>query len=168
MDISSERGTTLIETVIAGGILCVLMAGLLGLISVSTRVTENQGHLAARTTEYAQDKAEQLLSLAFTDTQTDSRVFPATPTGGTGLTAGGSSSTSAAVSGYLDWLDASGNLLTSSGTTAPANWFYMRVWAVTNLSSHLKQITVTTTVARTIGGDLAPSATLTVLKSSIY
>ena len=38
----------------------------MGVVGMMT--TENQGHLAARTTEYAQDKMEQLLVLAYGDT----------------------------------------------------------------------------------------------------
>jgi hypothetical protein len=168
IDFRSERGTTLIETVVAGGILCILMAGLLGLIAVSTRVTENQGHLAARTTEYAQDKVEQLMSLSFSNLYSDTRTFPAAVSGGTGLQAGGSSDPSSPVSGYVDWLNASGDLLTASGTTAPSGWFYKRVWQVTDVNSHLKKITVTTTVAQALGKETAPSSTLTVLKTNIY
>ncbi len=52
--------------------------------------SENRGHLAARTAEYAQDKMEQLLVLSFADDTTDTRVFPANPAGGTGIEPGGS------------------------------------------------------------------------------
>lgn len=168
--LSSERGTTLIETIIACGILAVLMAGVLGLLSLSMRFTENQGHLMARTAEYAEDKVEQLMALAFADSQSDTRVFPATATGGSGLTVGGSSDPSAPVALYLDWLDLNGNLLASTGTTAPAGWFYKRVWAVSapGGSATLKQLTVSTTVAATVGGEVAPVSTLTVLKSSPF
>jgi len=39
----------------------------MALFAVSMVTTENQGHLQARASEYAQDKMEQLLSLAYTD-----------------------------------------------------------------------------------------------------
>ena len=60
----------------------------LGLMAVAK--TESEGHLVARVTEYSQDKMEQLLSLAYGDASTDTRVFPAAATGGTGLAVGGS------------------------------------------------------------------------------
>ena len=56
--LKSETGTTLIETAIACGILLVTMAGLMGMAAMATSITENQGHLSARTTEYAVDKME--------------------------------------------------------------------------------------------------------------
>src|SRR6185295_6935257 len=77
-----ERGTTLIETSIASGILLVTLAGLLSIVTIATMHTENQGHLAPRTTEYAQDKMEQLLSIAYNDAASDTVVFPAAAGGG--------------------------------------------------------------------------------------
>jgi Tfp pilus assembly protein PilV len=62
----SETGLTLIETVIALSMLLVAMIGLLSMAALATVYTENHGHLEARTTEYAQDKMEQLLAIAFT------------------------------------------------------------------------------------------------------
>src|SRR4051812_6719663 len=135
---SGEQGTTILEVLVASAILVTLMAGLMSLAGLSISTTENQGHLAARTTEYAQDKMEQLLSLAYTDTLSDTRVFPAASSGGTGVAVGGSSTASAPVALYVDYLDPSGNLCGSaaaacaapSGTTAPTGWFYQRVWAI--------------------------------------
>ena len=47
-------------------------AGSMGVVAMMT--TENQGHLAARTTEYAQDKMEQLLVLSWGDSTSDTRL----------------------------------------------------------------------------------------------
>ena len=123
----AEAGLSLLEVMIALGILLVVSLGILplGLIAIST--TENQGHLAARTTEYSQDKMEQLLTLAYNDAVTDTRVFPSAATGGTGLAIGGSANPNAPVTGYADYLDVDGNVL-ASGIGVPAGWFYSRVF----------------------------------------
>ena len=161
---SSEAGVSLIETLIAMALLLVSIAGLgsLGIVGLTT--TENQGHLAARATEYAQDKMEQLLVLAYGDTTSDTRVFPATSTGGTGLAIGGSANPAAPTAGYVDYLDQNGNLL-PTGASAPAAWFYVRVWSISSPSTNLKQISVTATVASSLGRQQTPSSTVTVLKT---
>jgi len=161
---SAEAGVSLIETIVALALLLVSMAGLgsMGIIGMTT--TENQGHLAARTTEYAQDKMEQLLVLAYGDTSSDTRVFPAAAAGGTGLAIGGSANAATPVNGYVDYLDQNGNLLVA-GVGVPAGWFYKRVWSVSSPSANLKQISVTATVASSLGRKQTPSATVTVLKT---
>ena len=70
MRLASEKGTTLIEVVIASALLVTLMAGLMSMMGIAISTTENQGHLAARTTEYAVDKMEQLLELTRTASAT--------------------------------------------------------------------------------------------------
>ena len=171
-----EAGSTLMEVLIASGLMVTLMAGLMSLGSMALKTTENEGHLAARTAEYAQDKMEQLLALAYTDATSDTTTFPAGTTGGTGLVVGGSSDTSNPVAKYVDWLDQNGNLCGStgaacaapSGTTAPTSWFYERAWVISSPSTNLKQITVTVTIARAFAGAMKASSTLTVLKTSPF
>ena len=182
-----QRGFSLLETMIALAILAVVAAGVLPLGILAAKMSENQGHLAARTAEYAQDKVEQLMALAYTDQVSDTRVFPAGSSGGTGLKPGGSSNASAPVDLYVDYLDQSGNLCGSasatasalpcpapSGTTPPNNWFYKRVWAIADsttdgtLPTGLKRITVTATVAQGFGGAMKASSTLVVLKTSPF
>ena len=128
---AGDEGMTLIETLAALSLLLVLMAGLMSVATVALKITENQGNLAARTTEYAQDKMEQLLSLTYGDTISDTRVFPAAGAGGTGLNTvpGGSSDPAAPVNGYVDYLDQSGNILPSNAGPPPT-WFYVRVWSI--------------------------------------
>jgi hypothetical protein len=161
----SDEGTSLVEAVVATTLLLILMAGVMSLGAIALTTTENQGHLAARTTEYAQDKMEQLLALAYGDTTSDTRLFPAPNSGGTGLTVGGSSNPSAPVASYVDYLDQSGNLLASAGTAAPAGWFYKRVWQIQNPSANLKLITVTVTVAWGFGSAAPARSTVAALKS---
>lgn len=176
--LGSERGTSLIETAIATGILLVVMAGLLGMAALATSYTENHGHLEARTTEYAQDKMEQLLTMAFTDSVSDTVTFPTSPTGGTGISVGGGLDTAAPVTGYVDWLAQNGDLL-GGGATPPTTWFYERVWQVcylqadnvnclTTPATGLKRITVTTTVRSSVGRAIIPRSTVVSLKAAQF
>jgi hypothetical protein len=165
--LSSERGTTLIETSIASGILLVVTVGLLSMAALATTYTENHGHLEARTTEYAQDKMEQLLIIAYTDTNMNTVVFPAVSPGGTGLAVGGSLDTAAPVNGYVDWLRQNGDLL-GGGAVPPDDWFYQRVWQITQATANVKQITVTATVRSSVGNTLIPRSTVVALKSSHF
>ena len=163
-----ERGVSLLETVIALLILLTVSLGImpLGLMAVSK--TESEGHLVARVTEYSQDKMEQLLSLAYGDAGTDTRVFPAAATGGTGLAVGGSADPDATVALYVDYLNATGDLIPATGTTAPSGWFYKRVWQIDLPAgtTGIKRVTVTTISARRIGVfGIVPRATLVSLKT---
>jgi hypothetical protein len=160
----SDEGSSLVEVIVSMGIMATLAAGLLSMTAIALTQSENQGHLAARTAEYAQDKMEQLLVLSYGDDTSDTRVFPATNAGGTGLEIGGSDDPDAPVAGYVDYLDARGNLLASGGG-APAGWFYVRAWEIVQVSPTLKEVRVTTTVARAIGRTMRPAATLVTLKT---
>jgi prepilin-type N-terminal cleavage/methylation domain-containing protein len=167
---STERGLadgfTLLETVFALSLLAIVAAGLLPLGMIATTTTENQGHLMARTTEYAQDKLEQLLALSYGDTASDTRVFPATDNGGSGLTVGGSSDPANPVTPYVDYLDINGTLLPAPGGIPPGNWYYKRVWQVTLPSPSLKQVTVTATVKSAVGSvGRIPRSTVSSLKT---
>ena len=167
----SQAGISLIETMIALGILLIVSVGILAMTALSITTTENQGHLAARTAEYAQDKMEQLLSLSFTDTQTDTSVasFVADSSAGSpGLAAGGSVTYGSGASGYIDYLDASGNPL-GGGTTAPSGWYYVRMWKITDSSSTLKQIEVKVWARMGVNGTSSlPQSGVTALKSSPF
>jgi Tfp pilus assembly protein PilV len=159
-----ERGMTLIETLIAGVVLIVGLVGLMGAYAVTITQNWNQGDRATRTTEYAQDKMEQLLALTFSDTTSNTAVYPPTTTGGTGMTPGGSLTLGSPVSGYVDYVDDTG---TQQTTAAAAT--YIREWTIAvNAAGNLKTITVTTTALTSLGGGgVAPSTTLVCTKSLI-
>ncbi len=161
---------SLLETVVALAILLISSVGIMTMATVAMTTTEDQGHLLARAAEYAQDKMEQLIGLAYGDTTTDTTVFPAASSGGTGLAIGGSSDPSAPAAGYVDYLDRTGNpLALGAGGAAPANWFYIRVWKIDTPSgsTNLKQITVSSKVHSTIGkpAGALPQATVVSLKT---
>jgi len=176
-----ETGLALLETVMSLAILLVVSTGILSLGSIAMTITENQGHLMARTAEYSQDKMEQLLALKFCDATSDTTVLPTSSSGGQGLGgcaaplnnngtgSGGSSNPATPVAGYVDYLDSSGNLLTATtGGGAPAGWKYMRVWQISsaNAANTVKEITVTVKVSTALGGNGAlPQTTLTALKA---
>ena len=165
--VSSERGTTLIETMVASAILLIVLTGLMSMAGLATSYTENHGHLEARTAEYAQDKMEQLMALAFTDTVSDSANVITEPTGGTGLAVGGSVDPAAPADGYVDWLSDNG-LMLGGGTTPPTAWFYERVWQITTVATGLKQITVTSTVRASVGNAMKAKSTVVALKASQF
>ena len=174
----AETGFSLIEMSIALMVLLIVAVSTMSLAGISLATTENQGHFQARTAEYAQDKMEQLLSLTFCDATTDTTVYPAANTGGTGLAgcinnantnipptpvAGGSLSFSAPTTGYVDYVDTNGNPTSSSG-----NWQYMRVWEISlpSGSNLLKQITVSCEIKAGVGaGGATPKTTIVSLKS---
>lgn len=161
-----ERGFSLLESVFAMAVLTIVALGLLPLGMMASNTTENQGHLVARATEYAQDKMEQLLALSYNDSITDTRIFPAGTSGGTGLTVGGSANPAAPTEKYVDYLNIDGTLVPSVGTTAPNGWYYKRVWQVEPVGTKMKKITVTTIVKGAVGRiGQVPRATIMSIKT---
>ena len=112
LDLRSQAGTTLIETMIACGILIVVVVGLLSMITVATNHTENQGHLVSSTTGYAQDKMEQLLAL-------DVQRCAAS-------TAGGGSTRRCPIEEYVDLprIGGGAQLPVRLAIATPESWFY--------------------------------------------
>ena len=160
-----QAGISLVETMIALCLLLIAAAGIMTMATVAMSTTETQGHLAARTAEYAQDKMEQLLALQYPDTATDTTVFPAVVAACCGLQVGGGLNPNAPVAGYSDYVDKSGNPVGAGG-----NWQYVRVWQITeNVPLQLKTIRVLTQVRYSVGQTgLLPTSTITCLKSSPF
>jgi hypothetical protein len=150
--------------------LLVVLVGLMSAMGVAAALTENEGHLSARAAEYAQDKMEQLLALAYSDTTADTTQIPTALANGAGLAPGGSQNPATPVAKYVDYLDSDGKpLCPCSGTTVPAKWFYKRVWEISTPTgtTNLKQITVTAVVARSVANKIIPRATVTALRTRI-
>jgi len=164
-----ERGSSLIEMMIAAVVLLMGIVPLAGVFSVAVATSSGQGDIATRTTLNAQDKTEQLMALGFNDAASNTTVYPTATAGGTGLggvMAGnatvGSVDPAAPVAGYVDYLTFQGVLQ----TTAPGAR-YMRQWIIsTDATGNLKTITVLVTAVGWTGQGLAPSTTLVCMKSN--
>jgi hypothetical protein len=154
-----DEGFTLVETAVALSLTLIVAVGLLSMDVITTKQTENFGHLQARTTEYAQDKMEQLQALAYGNTTANTAVFPAAMTGGTGLAVGGSTDPAAPVAGYVDYFQQDG----SPGNAT--NWYFVRVWQITSPMANLKQITVTVGVRLGFSGGQVQQTTLSAFKT---
>src|SRR5215472_11267314 len=161
-----ESGGSLTETMIAVMLLMVMGAGMTAVFGFCTGTNKSQGEIATRTTEYAQDKMEQLTALSYLD-GSNTTVFPSAPTGGTGLggkmagnaTVGGTA-WGAAVPNYVDYLDVNGNLSVTGA-------LYRRQWSITtNAAGNLKTITVVVYASSALGPGAAPSSTLISMKSN--
>ena len=166
-----QRGTTLIETMIAAVVLVVGFVSTMSLFSVAVIRNSSEGEVGTLVTEYAQDKMEQLMALNFTDSGTNTTVSPTQATGGTGL--GGSMAGNQVVgsvgvaspsTGYVDYLDRSGNLLSNS-----TGAYFVRQWSIaTNATANLKTISVRTRVVSTTPSQgAAPDTTLVCSKASL-
>ena len=163
-----ERGSSLIETLCAILILTIGVTGIMSLLAFSITQNWNQGDRATRTTEYAEDKMEQLLALNFSDGSSNTVVYPTQISGGTGL--GGTMTGNGTVGGvilgspvsqYVDYIDSSGNL-SSSSTGA----LFIRQWSIsTNAAANLKTITVSVRGAFSLANAPLPATTLVCMKS---
>lgn len=160
----------MLETILAAAILIIAAAGILGLFGVALTQNSVQGDHGTRTTEYAQDKMEQLMALSLTDTTSNVTQYPTclsvvtSTCAGNGLTAGGSINPAAPVSGYVDYIDGNGNPMTSS-----PNAVYIREWMIANDSNTPTQIkTITVMVKKIIeSGPIVPSTTLVSQKGGL-
>jgi Tfp pilus assembly protein PilW len=163
MRFREQRGLSLIEAMIATMVFLFGIVSVMSLFTVAATQNANQGEFATRTTEYAQDKMEQLLTLSFTDSATNTTVYPPAASGGTGLGSGltagntvGSVNTTAPSTGYVDYLDGQGNLLTGS-----TGWFYKRQWSISlNAAGTLKTISVVVVTKTQAGSSKPPSTRL--------
>ena len=173
----TNRGVSLVETMIAVLVAFIVMSSLGAVIFTSMVANKNQGTEVTRMTALAQEKMEQLVRLRFTDTTTNTTLI--TDTGWSiGLTPSASSDLNQLTAcpgggtanvGYVDFLDNNGQPLSGGCDTAVAAGFgYQRRWKITSVSgvTGLKQIVVVVyapNAVRTSGAP--PSVSLTTLKS---
>jgi len=138
-----ESGFSLIEVMVATGLLATAIVTLAQLFALST-----QTNVASRSTTYASVLAEQKIEelralawgfdtqgLALSDTTTNTTVSPQTPTGGKGLSPSSSASLQVNTPGFVDYVDAYGNKL-GTGENPPDNTIYIRRWSITPLPTN--------------------------------
>jgi len=141
---SSNRGFTLVEVVIAMGLLTVVSLGVAQLFAASTRA-----NLSARsgtsTSAMAEQKMEQIRSLTWgfdtagqglpvSDTTTNLTVYPMT-SNGTGLNPSPADSLEQNTTGFFDFLDAAGTWV-GTGATTPPTAAYVRRWSISPLPTN--------------------------------
>jgi prepilin-type N-terminal cleavage/methylation domain-containing protein len=120
----SDRGFTLLETLIATGILVTAVAGIAQLFVLSVRFTRESGQFGVALVS-AQAKVESLRALTYGfddggEPITDARLAPSPP-----------SSLASDVAPYADWLDAAGGAV-----DGPDAAVYVRRWRISTLDEH--------------------------------
>lgn len=140
--IHSSRGFTLVETIVATGILITALAGVAQLLILGVQLTRN-ANVSGLALVAAQDKLESLRGLPFgydADGNEDTaRALEPSP----------SSSLSESLTPYVDWVDSSGARL-----AAPAGAAFVRRWRIDTVDDAApKAITIEVCVFRASSGD---------------
>jgi type II secretory pathway pseudopilin PulG len=156
--VRSERGFSLIETLIATGILAVSLVSLASLFAVAIR-SNIASRTATNATVLAQQKLEELRGLAWSvdlqgmpvsDTSTDTSVDPEQPNGGTGLSPSPGNALTENTPGFVDYIDQFGGKR-GGGANPPADAIYTRRWAIDALPANPDTLVIQVRVMRTAG-----------------
>ncbi len=120
---ASPRGFTLLETLVATGILVTALAGVAQLFILSSHLTR-QANIAGAALSAAQAKLEDLSGLSFDyDSSGTSVTDPS-------LAVSPASSLDEDIDPYVDWIDQSGE-----SNASPGNAMFKRRWRVTSIAS---------------------------------
>jgi type II secretory pathway pseudopilin PulG len=141
---SSAAGFSLVEVIIAMGLMATALVTLAQLFGLSTR-----SNVGSRNTTYAAVLAEQKMEelraltwgfdssgLPLSDMTTNTAVSPETPNGGRGLDPSPLSALQENTDGYVDYVDNYGNKVGTGGTEIPAAGVYTRRWSITPLPTN--------------------------------
>ncbi len=153
---TSESGFSLVETIVAAGLLAgaVAVLGQMFAISMADIASARIGTFVA---VLAAQKMEQLRGLTWgfditglplTDTSSDVALPIQSATGGPGLSPSPPDSLTSNVAGYVDYIDQFGRII-GGGSTMPAQAVYVRRWSVEPLPDNpnntvILQVRVTT------------------------
>ncbi len=146
---ASEAGFSLVEVMVATGILATALVSLAQLFAISTAT-----NMAARNSGtamiYAEQKIEQLRGLSYTldasglpitDSTTDTSVYPAVATGGTGLSPSTDNTLQSNTDGYVDYIDTIGRSL-GGGETIPDGAAFIRRWSIEPLPTNPNNVII--------------------------
>jgi type II secretory pathway pseudopilin PulG len=139
----SESGFSLVETIVATGLLAgaVAVLGQMFAISMAENTSARMGTFAA---VLAEQKMEQLrgltwgfdiIGLPLTDTSSNVALPIQSAAGGPGLSPSPSDSLRSNVSGYVDYVDEFGRII-GGGATVPDGAAYIRRWSVEPLPTN--------------------------------
>ena len=139
----SESGFSLIETIVATGLLAgaVTILGQMFAISVAENTSARTGTFAA---VLAEQKMEQLrgltwgfdeIGLQLTDTSSNIALPIQSASGGRGLMSSPANSLRSNVDGYVDYVDQFGRII-GGGATVPPQAAYVRRWSVEPLPTN--------------------------------
>jgi type II secretory pathway pseudopilin PulG len=140
---SSETGFSLVETIVAAGLLAGAVA-VLGQMFAISMADNTSARTVTFVTVLAEQKMEQLrgltwgfdlIGLPLTDTSSNIARPIQSGTGGPGLTPSPSNSLRSNVEGYVDYVDQFGRII-GGETTVPAGAVYVRRWSVEPLPTN--------------------------------
>jgi prepilin-type N-terminal cleavage/methylation domain-containing protein len=141
---SNSRGFSLVEVLVAMGLLTAVSLGVAQLFALSTRANV-VAKGATSTTAMAEQKLEQLRGLTWgfdlagqglplSDTTTNLSVTPPTHDG-SGLNPSPSDALEQNTAGFVDFLDGGGSWV-GTGSTPPATAVYIRRWSIQPLPTN--------------------------------
>jgi prepilin-type N-terminal cleavage/methylation domain-containing protein len=160
---NSSRGFSLVEVLVAMGILTAVSLGVAQLFALSAK-----NNLTAKgqtsTTSMAEQKLEQIRALTWgfdlageglpvTDTTTNLTVTPPQHNG-TGLNPSPSDSLERNTDGFVDFLDANGQWV-GTGTTPPGSAVYIRRWSITPLPTNPNNTIVIEVLVTPVANEMA-------------
>jgi type II secretory pathway pseudopilin PulG len=146
---NSEAGFSIVEVLVATGLLAAALVALAQLFAIATTTNAN-ARSSTVTMILAEQKIEQLRGLQYTfdrvglpvqDTATDLAVYPPAATGGKGLSPHTDNTLQVNTDGYVDYLDHYGRTL-GGGTVIPENTAFIRRWSVEPLPTNPNNVVI--------------------------